>query len=108
MKKRTYRTSEQWAELFNTYEQSGLTIAEYCQENKLSQSYFIVKYRQHTQVSLEDSNEPGFVKALPPTLPMIPIKSANNLVLNYNGAQLQLPIAVEPVWLAQLLKALSA
>ena len=105
MRKRTYRTSEQWAELFNTYEQSGLTIADYCQKNKLSQSYFIVKYRQHTKVSLEDSNEPGFVKALPPPLP---IKSANNLVLNYNGAQLQLPIAVEPVWLAQLLKALSA
>ena len=105
MKKRTYRTSEQWAELFNTYEQSGLTIADYCQKNKLSQSYFIVKYRQHTKVSLEGSNESGFVKALPPSLP---IKSANNLVLNYNGAQLQLPIAVEPVWLAQLLKALSA
>ena len=105
MKKRTYRTSEQWAELFNSYEHSGLTIADYCQENKLSQSYFIVKYRQHTQVSLEGSNEPGFVKALPSSLP---IKSANNLVLNYNGAQLQLPIAVEPVWLAQLWKALSA
>ena len=105
MKKRTYRTSEQWAELFNSYEHSGLTIADYCQENKLSQSYFIVKYRQHTQVSLEGSNEPGFVKALPSSLP---IKSANNLVLSYNGAQLQLPIAVEPVWLAQLLKALSA
>ena len=37
MRKRTYRSSEQWAELFSAYEQSGLTIADYCQENKLSQ-----------------------------------------------------------------------
>ena len=104
MSKQTYRTNEQWTELFNTYEQSGLTLAEFCQENKLSPSYFIVKYRQHTKVSLEGSNESGFVKALPPSLP---IKSANNLVLNYQGAQLQLALAVEPVLLAQLLKALS-
>ena len=104
MSKRTYRTSEQWTELFNTYEQSGLTLAEFCQENKLSHSYFIVKYRQHSKVSMDDDNEPGFAKVIPPSLP---ISSANNLVLNYQGAQLQLPLAVEPVWLAQLMKALS-
>lgn len=106
MNKRIHRSHEQWAELFNAYEQSGLSLTDFCQINQLSQQYFAVKRREFLKTAdvEHEQTESNFAKVV---LSGAGNKSSSGLVLNYRGAQLQLPVAVEPVWLAQLMKALS-
>ncbi|MFY9179313.1 MAG: hypothetical protein WAO12_05970 [Venatoribacter sp.] len=107
MNKRIHRSREQWAELFNAYEQSGLSLTDFCQANNLSQQYFALKRRKFlTAADAErEQNKSNFAKVV---LSGAGNKSSGGLVLNYRGTQLQLPVAVEPAWLAQLIKALAA
>ena len=53
------RTPEQWLELINKQQQSGLTISTFCRENHISTSCFYTYRAQLTQ-----SAKPEFIQAV--------------------------------------------
>lgn len=40
------RTEEEWRNLFETHDGSGLSAAEFCQQNKLCPKYFSLRRKQ--------------------------------------------------------------
>ena len=97
------RTEQQWRDLFQQHEQSGLTAAQFCRENKLCSKYFSLRRRQLSGEQVAPP-PPAFVKA---RLPTTPVNEKSLIILNYQHCQLQMPASVDEKWLAGLLKALA-
>ena len=51
------RTEQHWRELFRQHDESGLTAAEFCMNNKLCSQYFSLRHKQL-------SGEPGTIKSV--------------------------------------------
>lgn len=106
MTKRKQRSQTQWLSLINQQQESGLTASQFCRQHGLNPQYFSKRKRQLGLEAEPVSGSQPFVKLQHPSKQLSMTMGAN-LVLSYEGIQLQLSAAVEPQWLAQLLRALS-
>ena len=95
------RSSQEWQSIIEQQEASGLSVADFCKQQQLDFKYFharkwtLLKRLQREQIR-------PFIKV--GTLPI----SNTVMELQVGGARLSLPLNCEPLWLAQLLKAVAA
>ena len=98
------RTEQQWRELLQQHDDSGLTAAEFCRNNKLCPKYFSLRRKQlscdKTDLAV---SAPQFIAA---KLPTKKATDKNLITLKYQSCQLQMPVSVSEQWLAGLLKTL--
>ena len=94
------RTKSEWQALIKAQAESGKTATVFCREQGVNAKYFSLRRRQLSEapkqrvsrfasVSLERSGH-----------------SEKIIVCHPGGATLELPLGIEPRWLAQLLQAL--
>jgi hypothetical protein len=93
---------QQWLELINEQQQSGLSIAAFCRNKNIKVKYFYYHRTQH----IKSNNPSAFIQAKP-TRDKRPMDSPASLTLHCGSGQLHLPADVSPVWLASLMKSLA-
>ncbi len=99
MTQRTHRSQAQWQALIEQQVKSGQSAAAFCREQGILAKSF---YRWRGL--LEKSTEETFVRVEP--LPAVTTSITDRMVLEYEASRLALE-SYDPLWLAQLLKALS-
>ena len=96
----TKRNTKEWHAIFQQHIDSGLSVVDFCLQHNINKKYFNDRKRYWL------NREPD-----EPTSPFIQVNrphSANAMMsLQIGEATLWLPANTEPVWLGQLLKALS-
>jgi hypothetical protein len=94
------RTRSQWQALFDAQAASGQTAAEFCRQQGVNAKYFSLRRHQLSEVSesLSSSFVPVSVKGIGP--------GDKITVRDERGVTVELPLAIEPRWLAQLVQAL--
>jgi hypothetical protein len=97
----TRRSFQEWQTIIEQQEASGLSIIEFCEQQQLNQKYFYAK-RDTLRKKKPSKPTVSFVK-----VSQTPTVSAA-ILLQVNNARLTLPLNCEPLWLAQLLKAISS
>ena len=101
MKSRKRRSQSQWQTLIKQQLASGLNAAEFCRQKGLNDKYFSKRKRQFSDQNSEVKQKP-FIKLRTPAK-----ASGADLVLQYQGVQLQMNAKPDAIWVAQLMKALS-
>ncbi len=97
-----HRTHQQWQELFKQHATSGLSVAVFCKEHGIGQSYF---YKRKSDLIDNETNiTKKFIKVKPPqknnpTTPLIKIQ--------HQQTQLHFPSSISAIWLADFVKALA-
>ena len=94
------RTKSDWEALIQAQAESGMTAATFCREQGINAKYFSLRRRQLSAAS--EKQVSSFV-------PVSVERSGHGekIIVRYAGsATLELPVGVEPRWLAQLLQAL--
>ncbi len=101
------RSEEQWRELFEQQEGSGVSAAVFCKQNELCPKYFSLRRKQLAKMAGKE--EAGFVrvKVKPETTREASGAKAAVLTLYSNAGQLSFGTLPPPQWLAQLLRALA-
>jgi hypothetical protein len=99
MTQRTHRTQAEWQALIKQQALSGQSAAAFCREQGILAKSF---YRWRGL--LEKSTEEAFVRVEPQ--PAVKSSITDHMVLEYGACRLALE-GCDPLWLAQLLKALS-
>ncbi len=99
MTQRTHRSQAQWQALIQQQVQSGQSAAVFCREQGILAKSF---YRWRGL--FEKSTEEAFVRV--ETLPTAKTSITDRMVLEYGASRLVLE-GCDPLWLAQLFKALS-
>lgn len=93
------KTKSQWQALFQEHQESGLSVAKFCQQKQMSEAYFYLKRKKLQYQEVELST---FVAARPEN------ESPNSSVtLQFGQCQLQLASDINCQWLASLMKSLS-
>jgi len=103
LSKRIYRSKSEWRKLIEQQAQSGLSGLVFCQQQGLSAKTFYRQrklLRQQNLIPIKSS----FVRVQPK--PINPVSSGQTAVLQHRESRLQLPTGTDPLWLAQLMKAL--
>ena len=95
------RNHEQWLVLFQQQEESALSVAEFCQLNKLSTSNY---YHWRAELKASKGNvTPTFIQATIETQQREP---ASRIELRLTSQTLFLPTTTSPAWLADLIQKL--
>ncbi len=94
------RTKAQWQALIKAQAESGKTATVFCREQGVNAKYFSLRRRQ-----LSEAPEQGSSSFVPVSLERSG-HSEKIIVCHPGGATLELPLGIEPRWLAQLLQAL--
>jgi hypothetical protein len=104
MPKREHRSNAEWQKIIERQEQSGLTGVAFCLQEGIYAKTF---YRQRKILRRRGlvAQTKQFIQVQPKSVQAMPIQPA--LVLQYRDSRLQMPAGAEPLWLAQLMKALS-
>ena len=99
----TRRTLDDWRKLVNQQIDSDLSVAEFCQQNNLGETYFYKRKSdlKKRPVKTQPSN---FIKVRQPK--KAPVDSAS-IQLQCQQLDLRLPLSISPTWLAELIKALA-
>ena len=97
------RTHQQWRELFKQQADGDLSVAAFCKEHGIGQSYY---YKRKIDLAVKNDERPtsNFIKVKPPSKNIIPTPS---IKLQYQQIRLMLPTSISPTWLAELIKALT-
>lgn len=93
------RTHQEWRELFEQQIQSSLSIAEFCQQQNIGQSYF---YKRKSELGTTVSTSSVFIKAQTPN-----VSRHSSLAIHYGLITISLPCDIAPLKLAELVKALA-
>lgn len=99
------RSFDDWAVLIEQHTTSGLSVTDFCKQHHISNKTFYGRRKQLL---------PQFRSTPPTTKPTGFVKfakqhnSSEALILRTGNVSLLLPLHCEPMWLAQLLKGLSA
>ena len=103
MKKRKYRSKEDWKILIQAQSESRLTVAEFCHQQQINKNYF--SQRKTDLMGHADKPEPmsSFVKIQMPTQ----AAQSDPIQIHYKQTHLKIPSNVSSVWLADLLRQLS-
>src|SRR5690606_30471344 len=104
------RTKEQWQELFAQHDTSGVSAAEFCQQNDLCPKYFSLRRKQLAKAAgAAGKVEVGFARAnlQPDVTHSVPGAMTNALVIHSNAGKLVFGSLPQPGWLVQLLRELA-
>jgi putative transposase len=93
------RNHQEWRELFEQQSQSDLSIAQFCQQQGISQSYF---YKRKSELATSVSTTGAFIKAQTPNVIRQP-----TLTIHYGVVTISLSSDIAPLKLAELVKALA-
>ena len=93
------RTPQEWRELFEQQSQSGLSTAEFCQQQDIGQSYF---YKRKSELGTSVLTASAFIKAQTPN-----VIRDSTFTLHYGLITISLPCDIAPLKLAELVKALA-
>ena len=95
------RSSQEWQTIIEQQEASGLSVADFCQQQQFNCKYFHTRKRAWLK---RQQRQPAasFIKLNKP------VPNAALISLQFGESTLSLPANTEPDWLAQLFKALSA
>jgi hypothetical protein len=104
MPQREHRSIAEWQDIIERQKQSGLTGVAFCLQEGIYAKTF---YRQRKILRRRGlvAQTKQFIQVQPKSVQAMPIQPA--LVLQYRDSRLQMPAGAEPLWLAQLMKALS-
>ena len=104
MLKREHRSNAEWQDIIEQQEQNGLTGVAFCLHEGIYARTF---YRQRKMLRRKGlvTETKQFIQVQPKPVQATPIQSG--VVLQYRDGRLQMPAGTEPLWLAQLMKALS-
>lgn len=91
---------DKWVKLITAQQESDLTVAQFCCDNKINSKSFY-NWRRKITTPLETLS---FVKVQSTSAPA-PL-SKNVIQLHFSNTSLSLPGSVSPTWLATLLKEL--
>jgi hypothetical protein len=104
MPKRDRRSDAEWQEIIERQEQSGLTGVAFClQEGIYAKTFYRQRKMLRRKGLLVETKQ--FIQVQPKSVQPMPIQLS--MVLEYRDSRLQMPAGAEPLWLAQLMKALS-
>ena len=101
------RSKQQWLELIQAQQSSGVSIAEFCREHDLSLKYFYARRSdwlksQSTKTDLQPS---AFSKV---TVAKTHIHNSNESIsLTVGKATLSIPSSIDVIWLAKLMAQLA-
>ena len=96
----TRRTKLEWEALIRAQAESGMTAAVFCREQGINARYFSLRRRQLSAASEQRAS--SFVP-----VSVGSFHHGEKITVRYQGsAAVELPVGVEPRWLAQLLQAL--
>ncbi len=103
MAERKHRSETEWQALIAKQVESGQSALDFCREHGLYAKTF---YKQRKALRKKGLAPPAkaFVQVTP-----TPVRSSaqpSGPILQYQGSRLHLPAAVDPIWLASLMKAL--
>ena len=104
MPKRAHRSNAEWQDIIERQEQSGLTGVAFCLQEGIYAKTFYRQRKLLRRKGLVAKSSP-FIQVQPKPVSTIPIQPG--IVLQYRDSRLQMPAGAEPLWLAQLMKALS-
>ncbi len=104
MTRRKHRSKAEWRELVEQQEHSGLNGVAFCEQLGLSRKTFY-RHRKSMEQKVSDLAAGQFIKVYPGPNQSMPVQAV--VVLHYRDNRLQLPVGVDPVWLAELVKALA-
>lgn len=122
MAKKNHRTPDEWRELLDAQQRSGLNQSQFCKRHQISRSaFFNAKARLAQQAN---SPTPAFIavsplkqSALPITPPVEPTPAVADteppplegdaIKLTLAHCSLQFPTSLSPFWLATLLRELT-
>ncbi len=94
------RTKSDWEALIQAQAESGMTAATFCREQGINAKYFSLRRRQ-----LSAAPEKQVSRFVPVSVERS--SHSETITVRYaDSATLELPVGVEPRWLAQLLQAL--
>ena len=93
------RSDEQWQTLFKRHEESRLSAAQFCRENKLCPKYFSLRKKQ--LLSEAPGKQPNVFVPAKVSQPM-----QNEIKLTVGTVTIILPTTVAAQWLADFLKRL--
>jgi len=96
------KTTKRWALLIQKQEESELTIKAFCQHHKLDLSTFYVRKKQ-LKNKVQATPKNAFIKLNKAASKA----STENIKIQHNQTHLNLPMGIEPTWLATLVKALA-
>ena len=104
MTDREHRSEAEWQQIIDRHEQSGLTGVAFCLQEGIYAKTF---YRQRKLLRRKGlvAEASRFIQVQPKPVAAMPIQSV--IVLQYRDSRLQMPAEAEPLWLAQLMNALS-
>jgi len=98
----TRRTKAQWRALIEAHASSGLTATAFCRDHGVNPKYFSLRRRELGEgTSKRTSN---FIRVSAMKLP----GGERITVRDRFGMSVELPLGIEPKWLAELLRSLRA
>ena len=103
MTNRIRRSQAQWQHLVERQASSDLNAAAFCRQHKLCRKSFY----HYRKVLSEGSTRLATGRFIQVQAKPAPAPTAAMVVLDYRQARLQLPTGIDPVWVADLMKALS-
>jgi len=104
MPKREHRSTAEWQDIIERQDQSGLTGVAFClQEGIYAKTFYRQRKLLRRKGLVVETKQ--FIQVQPKSVPTMPIQPG--MVLQYRDSRLQMPGGTEPLWLAQLMKALS-
>lgn len=104
---RTFRSPDQWRQILEDQQQSGLTISEFCRQQKISVSCFFSQRKKHRAVNDTTS---AFVSTTVTkhTATEVQQDVKQPIILELSAARLTLPAETPPEYLVMLLNGLPA
>jgi hypothetical protein len=104
MPKQEHRSNAQWQDIIERQKQSGLTGVAFCLQEGIYAKTFYRQRKILRRKGLVAENK-QFIQIQPKPVQAMPIQPT--VVLQYRDSRLQMSAGAEPLWLAQLMKALS-
>ncbi|MFT5398759.1 MAG: hypothetical protein ACI8XW_001557 [Gammaproteobacteria bacterium] len=102
MTSRTRRSQAQWQHLVEQQASSDLNAAAFCKQHKLCRKSFY----HHRKMLNENTTRLATSRFIQVQAKPAPVPRSTMVVLDYRQARLQLPTGIDPVWVADLMKAL--
>lgn len=104
---RTFRSPDQWRQIIEDQQQSGLSISEFCRQQKISVSGFFSQRKKHGAVNDTTS---AFVSTTVTkhTATEVQQDVKQPIVLELSSVRLTLPAETPPEYLVMLLNGLPA
>ena len=103
MIRRKHRSKAEWRNLIDQQMQSGLNAVAFCEQQGLSRKSFY-RHRKLLKQKPCDSLAGQFIKVKPQSIQTIPQQF--EAVLHHRNSRVQLSVGTDPIWVAELLKAL--